>query len=107
MSNIDTRSPFFPKSRTGQAEIAQSKRAKALQRNTYERAQEIQSKTSKDAKVAIPDTIKDFSRIKKAADMAPPIDNSDKIASLKAQIKAGTYQPDYDAIADKILSSEY
>lgn len=107
MSNIDTRSPFFPKSRTGQAEIGQANRAKALQRNSYERAQEIQSKTSKDAKVEIPDTIKDFSRIKKAADMAPPIDNSDKIANLKAQIKAGTYKPDYDALADKILSTEY
>ena len=35
------------------------------------------------------------------------VDNTDKIAMLKAQIQAGTYQPDYDAIADKMLSSEF
>ncbi len=107
MSSIDTRAPFFPRSKTAQAELQRAKSAKALQRNTYDRTQELENKTAKDAKVSIPDKIRDFSRIKKAVDAAPPIDNSAKIASLKARIQAGTYEPDFDAIADKILSSEY
>ena len=78
-----------------------------MQRNPFEKTAEINSKTSRDAKVSIPEKIRDFSRIKKAVDMAPEIDNSDKIASLKAQIQAGSYQPDYDALADKILTTEY
>ena len=107
MSNIDTRAPFFPNSRTGQKEISHSKRAQALKRNSYQRAQELNNMASRDAKVSIPESVKDFSRIKTAVDMAPPVDNTDKIARLKAQIQAGTYQPDYDAVADKILSNEY
>lgn len=107
MNSIDTRAPFFPNSKTGQKEISHSKRAQALKRNTYQRAQELNNSSAKDAKVSIPESVKDFSRIKTAVDMAPPIDNTDKIARLKAQIQAGTYQPDYDAVADKILASEY
>lgn len=107
MSTIDTRAPFFPRSKTAQAEAAKAKSAAAMKRNPYERTAEIENKTSRDAKVSIPEKIRDFSRIKKAVDMAPEIDNSDKIASLKAQIQAGTYQPDYDALADKILTTEY
>ena len=107
MSTIDSRSPFFPRSKSAQAEIQKAKASQALRRNSYDRSQEIDTKTAKDAKVTIPEKIRDFSRIKKAVDMAPEIDNSAKIASLKAQIQAGTYEPDYDAVADKILSSEY
>lgn len=111
-NNIDTRSPFFPNSRTGQKQTEQAaaaKRARSLaeSRNTYDRAEEIRAKTSNDAKVSIPDTIKDFSRIKKAADTAPEMDNSAKIADLKARIQAGTYEVDYDALADKMLQTEY
>ena len=107
MSNIDTRAPFFPNSRTAQKDIQQARQAKMLKRNSYERSQELNNQTANDARVTIPDTIRDFSRIKKAADTAPEIDNSAKIARLKAQIQAGTYKPDYDAIADRILASEY
>jgi negative regulator of flagellin synthesis FlgM len=107
MNSIDTRAPFFPNSKTGQKEISHSKRAQALKRNTYQRTQELNNSSSKDAKVNIPEAVKDFSRIKSAVDMAPPIDNTDKIARLKSQIQAGTYQPNYDAVADKLLSSEY
>lgn len=106
MNSIDTRPSFFPNSKTAKAK-AEKARAAALKRNTFERAQELKDKTAKDAKVSIPDTIKDFSRIKKVADAAAPIDNTDKIAALKAKIQAGTYEPDYDAIADKMLSSEF
>lgn len=107
MSNIDTRAPFFPNSKTGKRDIEEAKQAASLRRNTYERAQQLNDIASRDAKVTIPDTIKDFSQIKKIADATGEIDNTDKIAALKAQIQAGTYKPDYDAIADKILASEY
>ncbi|MBD66828.1 MAG: flagellar biosynthesis anti-sigma factor FlgM [Halobacteriovoraceae bacterium] len=107
MSSIDTRAPFFPNSKSAQREIEQARKSSMLRRNSYERAQELQDKTGSHAKVSIPDTIRDFSRIKKVADTTPEVDNTAKIASLKAQIQAGTYQPDYDAIADKILATEY
>lgn len=107
MSSIDTRAPFFPNSKSAQKEIENAQRAKFLRRNTTERANDLNNRTARDAKVTIPEAIRDFSRIKKSVDMAPPIDNTDKIARLKAEIQAGTYQPDYDAIADKILTQEY
>ena len=109
MSNINTstRSPFFPNSKTGQKEIEQTRQAQLMKRNSMERAQDLQARTAGDANVTIPDSIRDFSRIKKVADSTPDIDNTDKIASLKASIQAGTYKPDYDAIADKMLASEY
>ena len=106
MSNIDTRAPFFPNSKTGKRNIEEAKAA-TVKRNSFERAQQLNDIANRDAKVTIPDTIKDFSQIKKMADSTPDTDNTDKIAALKAQIQAGTYKPDYDAIADKILSSEY
>lgn len=107
MNSIDSRSPFFPNSKSAQRDLQKIKRSQLLNRNTAERAQELQNTTANDAKVNISNKIKDFSRVKKAVDMAPPVDNTDKIAALKAQIKAGTYQPNYDAIADKMLGSEY
>jgi negative regulator of flagellin synthesis FlgM len=51
--------------------------------------------------------VKDFSKIKKAAMSAPEPDNSEKIARLKSQIAAGTYEVDYDGLADKILTEEF
>ncbi len=107
MSSIDTRAPFFPNSKTAQGEVQKSQRARALKRNSYDRVKQLDEMSQRDAKVNIPESIKDFSRIKKAVDAAPPIDNSAKIAQLKAQIQAGTYEPDYDAVADKLLMSEY
>lgn len=107
MSSIDTRSAFFPRSRTAQAESAKAKPQVGQTGNTPDRASEITSRTSSDAKVSIPEGVKDFSRIKKAAVDAPEVDNSEKIARLKAQIQAGTYEVDYDGLADKILSSEF
>lgn len=107
MNNISTRSPFFPNSKSSQSEIDQIRESNIPRRNTHERARELSSSTENDAKVTIPDSIRDFSRIKKAVDISPSIDNTEKIARLKAQIQSGTYNPDYDAIADKILSSQY
>lgn len=108
MSSIDTRSAFFPRSRSAQTESARGgKGVDGIQRNSTERASELTDRTASDAKVNIPDGVKDFSRIKKAAMSAPETDNSEKIARLKAQIQAGTYEVDYDGLADKILESEF
>jgi len=108
MSSIDTRSSFFPRSRDVKSESTKGGgKVDGVQRNSMERASEISERTSGDAKVNIPEGVKDFSRIKKAAMSAPEPDNSEKIARLKAQIAAGTYEVDYDALADKILTSEY
>jgi negative regulator of flagellin synthesis FlgM len=105
MNNIDTRPPFFPHSKTAQQ--TRTSRGQALARNTFERAQQLNQSTARDAKVSIGDEIRDFSRIKKAVDTAPPVDNSAKIADLKARIQAGSYEVDYDGLADKMLASEY
>jgi negative regulator of flagellin synthesis FlgM len=108
MSSIDTRSSFFPRGRDVKSESTKGNgKVDGIQRNTMERASEISERTSGDAKVNIPEGVKEFSRIKKAAMTAPETDNSEKIARLKAQIAAGTYEVDYDALADKILTSEY
>lgn len=107
MSSIDTRSAFFPRGRSAQTEAAKSKTQVGPMGNAPDRASEITDRTSADAKVAIPEGVKDFSRIKKAATNAPDVDNSEKIARLKAQIQAGTYEVDYDGLADKILASEF
>lgn len=109
MNNIDTRPPFFPRSRANSSPgstIANTQNI-TLRKNNYERAKELEAKTQKDARVNIPDKIKDFSQIKRIADTSTPIDNSAKIADLKARIQAGTYEVDYDAVADKMLSTEY
>lgn len=108
MSSIDTRSAFFPRGRDVKSESTKgSGQVGNVQKNSMERASQISEKTSGDAKVSIPEGVKDFSRIKKAAMSAPEVDNSEKIARLKAQIAAGTYEVDYDGLADKILTSEF
>ena len=109
MSSIDTRSSFFPRTRSPQTESTKGGgQIEGLpNKNSTERASELMDKTATDAKVSIPEGVKDFSRIKKAAMSAPEQDNSEKIARLKAQIAAGTYEVDYDGLADKILTSEF
>ncbi len=109
MSSIDTRSAFFPRSRTAQTDSSKGagRTEGTEQAGQAERAQEINARTATDAKVSIPDGVKDFSRIKKAAVNAPEVDNTEKMARLKAQIQAGTYEVDYDGLADKILTSEF
>ncbi len=108
MSSIDTRSAFFPRSRNVQTESAkEGSQVDGLRKNSDARTAELTQRTATDAKVSIPEGVKDFSKIKKTAMAAPEPDNSEKIARLKAQIQAGTYEVDYDGLADKILSSEF
>lgn len=108
MNNIDpsiNRSSFFPKSR--EAQQKRQLESTALRRNSSEKMQALKDLTSNDAKVSISNRVKDFSRIKRAVDVAPQIDNSDKVASLKQRIASGTYNIDYDALADKMLQGEF
>jgi negative regulator of flagellin synthesis FlgM len=107
MSAIDSttsRSIFLPKKdsrETGRVGPG------ALKRNTETRKNELEAFSQSDSKVEIPDAIKDFSRIKKVADSAPEIDNTDKIARLKALIADGSYKIDLDGLSDKIIEQEF
>lgn len=108
MNNIDARTPFFPNTKTNESSVSKARNMQSLmRRNSQERINELKDKTAKDANVSIPNKIKDFSRIKRAVDAAPELDNSQKIADLKAKIQGGNYQIDYDALADKMLQSEF
>ncbi len=110
MSTIDTRSPFFPKGRNS-GQVEQGKTAGTGQVGGFPSPAAPGApgpgQVNPDARVNIPDGVRDFARIKKAAATAPEVDNTDKIARLKAQIQAGTYEVDYDGLADKMLQSEY
>lgn len=110
MSSIDStsRSSFFPGARTDIKTKGPSNLNKmGFKRNDSERKEQIDDLTKEDVKVSIPDAVRDFSRIKKAVDAAPEIDNSRKIEDLKNRIQSGSYQMDYEGIADKLLSSEF
>ena len=111
MSEINgvPRPPFFPNSPSAKKARDARKMQKLLEsrRNSAERTKEINDVSKKHTKVDINDKVRDFSRIKAAVDNAPDIDNSEKIAKLKSQIKNGEYKVDYEALADKIITSEY
>lgn len=102
--NVTSRSNFFPNS--DEAKDVQTKKV-ALRRNDQARRAQLEKISQNDASVKIPDAVRDFSRIKKAVDAAPEIDNSAKVARLKSQINNGTYKMNYEAIADKLLSTEF
>lgn len=106
MSKVDTnssRSIFLPNNKKATNSVGGAN----LPRNSEYRKNELETFSKADSKVDINDAIKDFARIKKVADAAPEVDKSDKIAALKAQIAAGTYRVDVDALADKILEQEF
>tara|TARA_Y100000996_G_C22310541_1_gene556050 strand:+ start:349 stop:678 length:330 start_codon:yes stop_codon:yes gene_type:complete len=62
--------------------------------------------SSLDAKVTIPEAIKDFAKIKKMVDESKTIDNRVKVEKIRDQIKNGSYKINYDMLTDKILESE-
>lgn len=106
MNNIEsTRSKFFPNTKTNVSGNNASK-INALKRNDASRFNELKDMEKRDSSVSIPESVKDFSRIRKAVDAAPETDNSEKIARLRDQIQNGTYKMDFEAIADKILKEE-
>ena len=89
------------------AKNAKGQILKEVVRDVLKNEKDFKNLTKKDAKVDISSKVKDFSRIKKAVDTAPDIDNSDKIADLKQRIASGSYNIDYDALADKMLQNEF
>ena len=108
MSSIqNTRSSFFPNTRTANERAQEVQKQAPIKRNNAAEKAYLDTNTRNDARVSIPDAVKDFSQIKKAVDAAPQRDNSAKIAALKAQIQGGTYKMDYDKMADKILGEEF
>ncbi len=104
--DLGNRVPFFPTNKSSQNVKPDRTNDIALKRNGRERMSQLRDSTAGDAKVEISDSIKDFSRIKKAVDAAPDIDNSEKIANLRSKIQRGEYTIDYDALADRMLSTE-
>jgi negative regulator of flagellin synthesis FlgM len=110
MNNIDNnvkRTAFFPNDVNSKRKKLTQMQQAALRRNNRERQLELTKLKARDAKVKIPDAVRDFARIKKTVDAAPDIDNSAKIARLRQQISTGEYKIDYDALADKMLTSEF
>lgn len=108
MSTIDnSRSMFFPNTKGKETQESNRVNPANLKRNTEARKSELDVYAKSDSKVDIPDAIRDFSRIKKVADAAPQVDNSEKIARLKSDIQNGTYKVDYDGLANKILEQEF
>ena len=76
-------------------------------KNDSERKQFLAEVARSDANVEINESVKDFSKIKKMVEQSPILNNQDKIARLKREIQDGQYHVDYDALADKILHSEF
>ena len=111
MTQINSRPSFFPHSSSSQSSKAKnatfSSDVAGNRVNSSERADELNTLSGDHVKVDIPESIKDYSAIKRAVDNAPPRDNSAKIAELKQQIQDGTYNVNYDAVADKMLESEF
>ena len=99
---IDNNNKFFPNSKkTSRRQIS------PIKHNDPARKKRLEGIIKNDAKVQIPDAVKDFAKIKRAVDKAPPIDNSKKVADLKKMIGQGSYKIDYDALADKMLATEF
>ena len=111
MSSVfnDTRAPFFPNSRSAQAKANSSRLNKAAlpERNSFERSSEIKKQSRNNVNVDIPESVKDFARIRSAVDNAGPIDKTARIQSLRDQIQSGTYEIDYDALADRMLQESF
>ncbi|MCY4523769.1 MAG: flagellar biosynthesis anti-sigma factor FlgM [Halobacteriovoraceae bacterium] len=99
------RSNFFLHSKKAKAARAKQ----ALKNEMVKNGKGVSLKNNPNVKTSatIPPAIKDFARIKKMVDNAPDLDNSAKIASLKQKMENGTYKVDYEALADKILQSEF
>tara|TARA_B100000287_G_scaffold279019_1_gene262931 strand:- start:139 stop:468 length:330 start_codon:yes stop_codon:yes gene_type:complete len=86
------RTKFFNELKDNNDEIQQKKKGEKL--------------SSLDAKVTIPEAIKDFARIKRVVDESPDMDNQIKVEKIKDQIKNGSYKINYELLAEKMLENE-
>ena len=106
ISKPKERSFFFPKKRettTGTRKRLENDNKKFDSPKQLRKESLIQ----RDTNVTINDGIKDFSKIKRYANSAPSLDNTEKIESLKQQIANGTYKVDIDALADSIMDQKF
>jgi negative regulator of flagellin synthesis FlgM len=71
--------------------------------STKETGGKLQDSGSIKDKINISSKVKMFQDIKQAAIDAPDI-RMDKIKDIENRISSGTYKPDYNAIADKLMS---
>lgn len=113
MTQINTRPSFFPQSSSANTQATKTKNANfpnditSGKVNTSARTEELNALSGDHVKVDIPESIKDYAHIKRAVDNAPNVDNSAKIAALKQRIQSGTYTIDENAVAEKMLESEF
>ena len=111
MTQINSRPSFFPHSSSSQStkskNVSYSSDVANNKVNSPARAEELSNISGTHVKVDIPSSIKDYSAIKRAVDNAETVDNSEKVAQLKQQIQSGAYQVDCDAVAEKMLESEF
>lgn len=63
------------------------------------------NQTSSSDRVTLSDDAKLVSLASRVAQDSPEV-RSDRVATLKAQVEAGTYQPDSKKIAEKLLTME-
>ena len=97
---------FQPNNKVVPESNISSLRRTGIKRNTAERKKKLESFKS-DSHVTINEAVKDFARIKKIVDSSPSIDNSDKVEKLKKEIEKGTYNVDYEKLAEKMLTSSF
>lgn len=70
---------------------------------TKESGEKLQNTVSIKDKINISSKVKMFQDIRQAALDAPDV-RIDKIKDIEQKISNGTYKPDYNAIADKLIS---
>lgn len=109
MSNITTenKATFFPKRKSGSIKTDKSTEGITRSKDIERRKELLNNKSEQDAKVDIPQKIKDFAKIKKVVDATPDNDNSEKISALKNQIENGEYEINYNGLAEKILEEKF
>jgi len=112
MSDVSkARANFFPNSPS--AKEAKRKAIENMEALRHSQGSQINhgddhsGSVNQDARVQIPESVRDFSIIKSAVDKSATPDRSEKIQDLKNKINSGNYQVDYDAVATKMLESEY
>ena len=108
MSKIETTRPsFFPNSPSAQAIRDKNISRINKMQESYGPTKTGEPKGLRDARVDIPEKIKDYAQIQKAVTNAPERDESQKIAEIKAKIASGEYKINEDAIATKMLEQEF
>ena len=103
-NNIKSNSSFFPNAKRKRDT---NQNIRFPHENSTERKESLDRHTRNDAKVDISEGLRDYSWIKRAVDLSPEVDNSEKIEMLRRKIASGEYNVDYDRLAEKIIGEEF